>query len=83
MRKKSLMNIEKNPLTHQLSIWLATTADGTQYTCPMHSQILQSEPGFCSICGMALEPVIPATIESKFQLTSFSSALATDSFSTI
>lgn len=28
-----------------------------QYTCPMHPQILQNGPGFCPICGMALEPV--------------------------
>ena len=27
-----------------------------EYTCPMHPQIVRSEPGFCPICGMALEP---------------------------
>src|SRR6266568_3608174 len=26
------------------------------YTCPMHPQIVRSEPGSCPICGMALEP---------------------------
>jgi Cu+-exporting ATPase len=26
------------------------------YTCPMHPQIVRSEPGACPICGMALEP---------------------------
>ena len=26
------------------------------YTCPMHAQIVRDEPGFCPICGMALEP---------------------------
>jgi len=31
---------------------------GTIYTCPMHSQIRQDHPGFCPICGMALEPVV-------------------------
>src|ERR1041385_1041413 len=31
----------------------------TIYTCPMHSQIRQAGPGFCPICGMALEPVSP------------------------
>src|SRR5262245_25562962 len=30
---------------------------GTIYTCPMHPQIRQAGPGFCPICGMALEPV--------------------------
>jgi Cu+-exporting ATPase len=30
---------------------------GTIYTCPMHPEIRQVGPGFCPICGMALEPV--------------------------
>ncbi|MDR7031101.1 Cu+-exporting ATPase [Rhizobium rosettiformans] len=28
------------------------------YTCPMHPQIRQTEPGYCPICGMALEPEV-------------------------
>jgi len=28
----------------------------TEYTCPMHPEIVRSEPGNCPICGMALEP---------------------------
>jgi P-type Cu+ transporter len=32
-------------------------AEGTIYTCPMHPEIRQVGPGFCPICGMALEPV--------------------------
>lgn len=31
--------------------------DGTVYTCSMHPQIRQNEPGKCPICGMALIPV--------------------------
>jgi P-type Cu+ transporter len=31
--------------------------EGTIYTCPMHPEIRQVGPGFCPICGMALEPV--------------------------
>ncbi len=27
------------------------------YTCPMHLEIRQGKPGFCQMCGMALEPV--------------------------
>src|SRR5262245_26995197 len=34
--------------------------DGTIYTCPMHPQIRQVGPGFCPICGMALEPEVVA-----------------------
>src|SRR5882672_10253467 len=28
-----------------------------RYTCPMHPQIVQTGPGTCPICGMALEPM--------------------------
>jgi Cu+-exporting ATPase len=31
-----------------------------KYTCPMHPQIVRDGPGNCPICGMALEPVMPA-----------------------
>src|SRR3546814_8072735 len=31
---------------------------GTQYTCPMHPEIVQDGPGDCPLCGMALEPKI-------------------------
>lgn len=30
---------------------------GTQYTCPMHPEIVRDGPGACPICGMALEPM--------------------------
>ena len=33
-----------------------TAPTGTIYTCPMHPQIRQPGPGFCPLCGMALEP---------------------------
>ena len=32
-------------------------AAGTQYTCPMHPEIIRDKPGSCPICGMALEPM--------------------------
>lgn len=31
-------------------------AEGTTYTCPMHPQIVQNQPGSCPICGMDLVP---------------------------
>ena len=38
-----------------------------QYTCPMHPEILQSGPGSCPKCGMALVPVAGAE-EDKSEL---------------
>ncbi|MBI3760014.1 MAG: heavy metal translocating P-type ATPase, partial [Deltaproteobacteria bacterium] len=29
----------------------------TEYTCPMHPEVIQDHPGSCPICGMALEPM--------------------------
>jgi Cu+-exporting ATPase len=31
----------------------------TEWTCPMHPEIVRPGPGSCPICGMALEPRIP------------------------
>ena len=40
-------------------------ATGTQYTCPMHPEIVRDKPGSCPICGMALEPMgVPTGDES-------------------
>ncbi|NRG18798.1 heavy metal translocating P-type ATPase [Rhizobiales bacterium] len=37
---------------------------GTEYTCPMHPEIIRDEPGSCPICGMALEPMgVPSVDE--------------------
>ncbi|HEY6141706.1 MAG TPA: copper-translocating P-type ATPase [Thermoanaerobaculia bacterium] len=33
------------------------------FTCPMHPEIVRDSPGFCPICGMALEPRV-ATLEA-------------------
>jgi Cu+-exporting ATPase len=39
-------------------------AAGTQYTCPMHPEVLQIGPGSCPKCGMALVPVAAAEEEN-------------------
>ncbi len=40
-------------------------APGTQWTCPMHPEIVRDEPGACPICGMALEPMLPSDEPSE------------------
>jgi len=47
----------------------AAPAD-VQYTCPMHPEIIRDAPGACPICGMALEPMLPAD-EPSHELTDF------------
>ena len=39
----------------QTSAYASPTAK-TEYTCPMHPQVVRDAPGSCPICGMALEP---------------------------
>lgn len=44
-----------------------------EYTCPMHPRIRQPMPGNCPICGMTLEPVLPAPEEEdNLELKDFS-----------
>ena len=43
---------------------------GTQYTCPMHPEIVRDAPGSCPICGMALEPMVPSD-EPSHELVDF------------
>ena len=45
---------------------------GTQYTCPMHPEIVQDHPGTCPLCGMALEPMMPSLDDGENpELTDF------------
>ena len=38
---------------------ITALALGTVYTCPMHPEVRQNNPGACPKCGMALEPEMP------------------------
>jgi Cu+-exporting ATPase len=42
------------------------------YTCPMHPEIVRDAPGFCPICGMALEPVTATGDETNPELEDMS-----------
>ena len=42
------------------------------YTCPMHPEVQQDNPGACPKCGMALEPALPSLDEDENpELTDF------------
>src|ERR1700733_1447333 len=43
-------------------------AAGTIYTCPMHPEIRQVGPGHCPKCVMALEPLMPTTVEDEGEI---------------
>jgi P-type Cu+ transporter len=45
----------------EVSVAPPKAARETQWTCPMHPQIIRAGPGSCPICGMALEPMVPST----------------------
>ena len=42
---------------------------GSGYTCPMHPEVVQDEPGDCPKCGMALEPTIETPGLTKTEYT--------------
>jgi len=53
--------------------------EGTIYTCSMHPQIRQSEPGLCPLCGMALTPATSSSSDDdpfSFQMTENAMRLA-------
>jgi Cu+-exporting ATPase len=49
-----------------------TAAAAITYTCPMHPEIVRETPGFCPICGMALEPVTATEDETNPELVDMS-----------
>jgi Cu+-exporting ATPase len=42
--------------TRPSSVATTTGTDRSEYTCPMHPEVVRDAPGSCPICGMALEP---------------------------
>jgi YHS domain-containing protein len=42
--------------------------EAAEWTCPMHPEVVRSEPGSCPICGMALEPRTITLDESNPEL---------------
>jgi Cu+-exporting ATPase len=43
----------------------SSVSDASQWTCPMHPEVLSDEPGSCPLCGMALEPLTVTAEETE------------------
>ena len=46
-------------------------ASQKEYTCPMHPEVRESQPGKCPICGMTLEPRVSSTMVGNMNRSSF------------
>ena len=44
---------------------VSLVSTSTQFTCPMHPEIIKDEPGSCPICGMDLVPIEADTSEEE------------------
>jgi len=47
----------------------AKPAPGIRYICPMDPEVTGTKPGACPICGMALEPEMPAVPQMRTEYT--------------
>src|SRR5450755_3189304 len=63
--KAMLVNTSTDKAVSQTAANLSSIATAREYTCPMHPQIVRSEPGSCPICGMALEPMAISVDEER------------------
>lgn len=50
----------KGSKPHSTARMVTPGASHAIYTCPMHPEVRQIDPGSCPKCGMALEPVMPS-----------------------
>ena len=62
-------SIQKSATLHSVSSHRPEETDETFYTCPMHPEIHQSEPGTCPKCGMALDAVGEHVTNTKTEYT--------------
>src|SRR3984885_13283438 len=64
---------EANPRKYDGSVLRVSapeTSTASQYTCPMHPEVLSPKPGACPKCGMALEPVAATESTANPELVS-------------
>ncbi len=63
------VNVDAGNYCPDNSCSLTTGKSNTVYTCPMHPEIEQQEPGSCPKCGMALEAKGLPVAETKVEYT--------------
>ena len=56
-----------SPMTHH-EMPAPAKGEKIEYTCPMHPEVVRDAPGFCPICGMALEPRTATVEEDNTEL---------------
>ncbi|WP_028581906.1 efflux RND transporter periplasmic adaptor subunit [Desulfogranum japonicum] len=61
----SAVNQKMDSNSHEPVIGTENQAEPTIWTCSMHPQIQQSEPGNCPICGMELIPLEKENLDSE------------------
>jgi Cu+-exporting ATPase len=60
-----LEQFRTNPENYLRPALAPPAAFAGDYVCPMHPEVVRSEPGFCPICGMALEPRTASAVEER------------------
>ena len=67
------VSIDRAPTTasvhHNAETEMVFAPDQRLFTCPMHPEVRQTEPGSCPKCGMALEPLDISAARSKTEYT--------------
>ncbi len=58
-KEKFVASPKKYIDAEQEDIAAPPATETTEYTCPMHPEVIQQAPGNCPKCGMALEPKLP------------------------
>lgn len=53
------------PVPEHRAATLPTRGTRATWTCPMHPEVVQQHPGRCLLCGMSLEPVLPAVSDAS------------------
>ena len=66
LKNSAEANVEQ-PVVELRSVTAAPEASA--YTCPMHPEVRQDQPGSCPKCGMALEPVTVSAPKEKIEYT--------------